>query len=181
MGNETLPPLTLVPTRTHPADTPALHLDPDNRRSSQNALNSVEPDVSARASPMTCPTSGMSVHSTGAPRGLADLGLPCDAELMMVAFDAELWIWEARRADTWTFVSLPAEASEDIRDLAGGARRGFGSLRVRVTVGGSTWKTSIFPDSARGSYVLPIKRAVRTAEALQPGDIAPVTVELIDF
>jgi hypothetical protein len=100
---------------------------------------------------------------------------------MMVAFDAELWIWDARRADTWTFVSLPTEASEDIRELAGGSRRGFGSLRVRVTVGGSTWKTSIFPDSARGSYVLPIKRAVRTAEALQPGDIAPVTVELIDF
>jgi Domain of unknown function (DUF1905) len=100
---------------------------------------------------------------------------------MMVAFDAELWIWDARRADTWTFVSLPAEASEDILDLAGGSRRGFGSLRVRVTVGDSTWKTSIFPDSARGSYVLPIKRAVRTAEALQPGDIATVNVELIDF
>ncbi|GAA0339491.1 DUF1905 domain-containing protein [Actinoallomurus spadix] len=100
---------------------------------------------------------------------------------MVVVFDAELWIWDARRADTWTFVSLPIEASEDIRDLAGGARRGFGSLRVRVTVGGSTWKTSIFPDSARGGYVLPIKRAVRTAEALDPGDTATVTVELIDL
>jgi hypothetical protein len=100
---------------------------------------------------------------------------------MMVAFDAELWIWDARRADTWTFVSLPTEASEDIRDLASGPRRGFGSLRVRVTVGDSTWKTSIFPDSARRSYVLPIKRAVRTAEALHPGDVAAITVELIDF
>jgi hypothetical protein len=100
---------------------------------------------------------------------------------MMVAFDAELWIWDARRAETWTFVSLPTEASEDIRDLASGPRRGFGSLRVRVTVGDSTWKTSIFPDSARGSYVLPIKRAVRTAEALHPGDVAAITVELIDF
>ncbi|WP_370027863.1 DUF1905 domain-containing protein [Planotetraspora sp. GP83] len=37
---------------------------------------------------------------------------------------------------------------EETRDLAGGPRRGFGSMRVRVTVGGSTWKTSIFPDSA---------------------------------
>ncbi|WP_433170844.1 DUF1905 domain-containing protein [Actinoallomurus sp. CA-150999] len=100
---------------------------------------------------------------------------------MVVDFDAELWIWDARRADTWTFVSLPIEASEEIRDLAGGARRGFGSLRVRVTVGKSTWKTSIFPDSARGSYVLPIKRAIRTAEALDAGDITAVTVELIDF
>jgi Domain of unknown function (DUF1905) len=52
---------------------------------------------------------------------------------------------------------------------------------VRVTIGESTWKTSIFPDSTRGSYVLPIKRAVRTAEALNAGDIATVTVKLIDF
>jgi hypothetical protein len=39
----------------------------------------------------------------------------------------------------------------------------------------------VFPDSASGRYVLPIKRAVRTAETLDAGDIATVTVELIDF
>lgn len=100
---------------------------------------------------------------------------------MVVEFDAELWIWDARRADTWTFVSLPVEASEDIRDLTRGAARGFGSLRVRARVGGSTWTTSIFPDSARDTYVLPIKRAVRRAEDLDAGDIATVTVELIDL
>ena len=100
---------------------------------------------------------------------------------MVVTFEAGLWVWDARRTDTWTFVTLPADASEHIRDVAGGARRGFGSLRVRVTVGGSTWTTSIFPDSIRGSYVLPIKRRVREAEALDAGDIATVTVELIDL
>jgi hypothetical protein len=105
----------------------------------------------------------------------------CDAELVVVVFDAELWIWDARRADSWTFVSLPPEASEQIRDLAGGRYRGFGAVRVRVTVGGSTWTTSIFPDSARGCYVLPIKRAVRKAETLDAGDITNVAVELIDI
>ena len=105
----------------------------------------------------------------------------CEAELVVVVFDAEVWMWDARRADSWTFVSLPAEASEEIRDLAAGPRRGFGSLRVRVTVGGSTWTTSIFPDSVRGRYVLPIKRAVRKAEDLDVGDIATATVELIDL
>jgi hypothetical protein len=100
---------------------------------------------------------------------------------VIVVFDAELWMWDARRADRWTFVSLPDGASEEIRDLAGGSRRGFGSLRVRVTVGASTWATSIFPGSGGGSYVLPIKRAVRTAEALDVGDTATVTVELVDY
>lgn len=100
---------------------------------------------------------------------------------VVVEFDAQLWVWDARRPDTWTFVSLPPEASEQIREMAGGRRRGFGSLRVRVTIGGSTWRTSVFPDSARGCYVLPVKRAVRTAEGLETGDTASVTVELMDL
>ena len=63
---------------------------------------------------------------------------------MKVVFNAELWLWDARRTETWTFVSLPASESEEIRDLAGGLRRGFGSVRVRATIGNSTWTTSIF-------------------------------------
>ncbi|MFD0275187.1 DUF1905 domain-containing protein [Kitasatospora sp. NPDC127111] len=100
--------------------------------------------------------------------------------MLVFTFDGELWIWDARRADSWTFVSMPAEASEEVRDVPGGPRRGFGSRRVRVTIGGSTWLTSIFPDSARGCYVLPVKRAVRKAEALDVGDIVTVTVELLE-
>ncbi|HZB32640.1 MAG TPA: DUF1905 domain-containing protein [Streptosporangiaceae bacterium] len=100
---------------------------------------------------------------------------------MVIDFDAELWIWDARRDDSWIFVSLPTEASEEIRDLAGGVRRGFGSLRVRVKLGGSTWTTSIFPDAARGCFVLPLKRAVRKAEAIDAGDTATLSVELIDL
>jgi Domain of unknown function (DUF1905) len=99
----------------------------------------------------------------------------------VVDFEAELWTWDARRADSWTFVSLPVEVSEEIRDLAGGLRRGFGSLRVRATIGGSTWNTSIFPDGKRDCYVLPVKRAVRRAEDLEGGDTARVRVELLDF
>ena len=95
-------------------------------------------------------------------------------------FVAELWIWDARRLDSWTFVSLPAEPSEEIRDLAGRMRRGFGSVRVRATIGTSTWMTSIFPDGTSKCYVLPVKRAIRTAQSLEPGDTTTVTVELID-
>jgi hypothetical protein len=98
-----------------------------------------------------------------------------------VEFESELWIWDARRDESWTFVSLPVEVSEEIRDRAGGRRRGFGSLRVRATVGGSSWTTSVFPDSGRNAYVLPVKRAIRTAESLAAGDVTAVTVELLDL
>ncbi|MBE1494265.1 hypothetical protein H4696_001365 [Amycolatopsis lexingtonensis] len=100
---------------------------------------------------------------------------------MNVVFEAELWEWDARRTETWTFVSLPADVSEEIRERAAGPRRGFGSVRVRVKVGGTGWRTSIFPDSARGAYVLPLKRAVRVAEGLEVGDTCTVSVELVDF
>lgn len=96
-----------------------------------------------------------------------------------LTFDAELWTWDVRRADSWTFVSLPAEASAEIGERAGAMpRRGFGSLRVTVTIGRTTWATSIFPDKQRGTYSLPLRQSVRKAEALDPGDIATVTVEL---
>jgi hypothetical protein len=101
---------------------------------------------------------------------------------VICTFDAELWLWDARQADSWTFVSLPAEASADIRELAAATpRRGFGSVRVRVAVGDSSWATSIFPDAGRGCYVLPIKKAVRLAERLTEGDVVTVTVELVEF
>jgi hypothetical protein len=100
---------------------------------------------------------------------------------MVVTFDAELWIWEARRADTWVFLSLPISVSEQIRDLAGGRLRGFGSLRVWATIGRSRWRTSIFPDTPRNTFRLGIKTAIRRAEALKVGDRVAVTVELIDL
>lgn len=109
----------------------------------------------------------------------ACVGVAWQAGPVRVIFDAELWLWDARRADAWVFVGLPAGESEEIRDLAGGLRRGFGSLRVRATIGSSAWTTSIFP--GRAGYVLPVKRSVRVAEALDVGDMATVTVELIDF
>ncbi|XVV09059.1 DUF1905 domain-containing protein [Actinoplanes sp. CA-131856] len=97
-----------------------------------------------------------------------------------VDFESELWIWDARKGESWTFVTLPEDASEDIRHLTDGIRRGFGSLRVRASVGSSTWQTSIFPDSQKGAFVLPIKRAIRKAQHLEPGDTAAVTVKLLD-
>jgi uncharacterized membrane protein (UPF0127 family) len=54
-------------------------------------------------------------------------------------------------------------------------------VRVRARVGATTWRTSIFPDGKRGAYVLPVKRAVRKAQSLEPGDTVRVSVELVDY
>lgn len=95
------------------------------------------------------------------------------------SFTAPLWRWAAREkaadVSSWFFVSVPAEASEQIRLLAG-EPRGFGSVRVRVETGTSTWQTSVFPDAASGAFVLPVKKAVRLAEGVDEGDELSVTL-----
>jgi hypothetical protein len=97
-------------------------------------------------------------------------------------FDAELWRWQARAEAGWTFVSLPAEASEEIRDLvAHGSARGFGSVRVEVRVGLTVWRTSVFPDATRGVYVLPVKRAIRRAQDWEPGGTATVHLRVLEL
>jgi hypothetical protein len=94
-------------------------------------------------------------------------------------FAAPLWRYPG--ADGWHFVSLPPEISTDITDISTGIRRGFGSVRVAVTVGSTSWRTSIFPDSKTGVYLLPVKKAVRVAERLEVGDQVKAQLEIADL
>jgi Domain of unknown function (DUF1905) len=95
-------------------------------------------------------------------------------------FEAELWQWDARR-ETVLLVSLPPDVSEEIAERALALpRAGFGAVRVAVTVGETSWRTSIFPAEA-DRYVLPVKKAVRTAEDLELGDRVAVRLELVDL
>ena len=95
-------------------------------------------------------------------------------------FDAPLWLWDARKADTWTFVSVPEAQADEILDVVGARARGFGSVRVEVTLGGSVWRTSLFPDSASRTSALPVKKAVRRAEGVEAGSTARVSIRLLD-
>jgi len=111
--------------------------------------------------------------------GRRTVGGECETGRVIVEFAAELWVWDARKGNTWVFISLPTQASDEIRDRAGAPRPGFGSVRVQVSIGSSTWATSVFPDATLCCYVLPVKRAVRTAEDLDVGDVATVTVTVV--
>ncbi len=75
------------------------------------------------------------------------------------AFVAKIWEWDGPQA--WHFVSLPKDLADLVKESFGHNARGFKSLRVEVTVSDEIWKTSIFPDSKRGTYILPIKKDIR--------------------
>ncbi|NYD79274.1 DUF1905 domain-containing protein [Arthrobacter cupressi] len=59
-------------------------------------------------------------------------------------------------------------------------RRGFGSVKVTATVAGTSWDTSIFPDSKSGSYLLPVKRSIRMAAGLREGDSVEVGLDIAE-
>ena len=92
-------------------------------------------------------------------------------------FRARVWEHSPGDPGSWHFLTLPAELSEDIA-LEAGPGKGFGSIRVEVSIGSTTWRTSVFPDAAKGSFVLPVKKQVRQSECLRAGDICGVTLEV---
>ena len=98
---------------------------------------------------------------------------------MQLRFSAELW--EYAGEGSWHFVTVPPDLSEEIRARTG-PRRGVGSVRVRATIGATTWTTSVFP-SKPDAFVLPVKRQVRVAEGIDDGDVVDVvdvTLTLVD-
>jgi hypothetical protein len=92
------------------------------------------------------------------------------------AFTADLWRW---KDGSWFFVTLPLDVATDLR-MEAGPPRGFGSVRVEASLGPSVWRTSVFPDTETGSFVLPVKKAVRVAAGVDEGDPCAVTLSLVD-
>lgn len=96
---------------------------------------------------------------------------------LTLEFTAPLWRWEVRR-ELWTFVSLPLEVREDVREIGGDVPRGWGAVRVLARIGTTQWRTSVFPQDSTGPYVLPVKRSVREANGLDLGDPVAVWLQL---
>lgn len=100
-----------------------------------------------------------------------------------MACTSRLWRWAGTGGSgSWYFVTVTQAADDALtvtavtRKLEGMAR-GFGSLKVAASIGGSHWRTSVFPSREHG-WMLPVKAAVRKAEGLGEGDLVAVTLEV---
>ncbi|MGW4773831.1 DUF1905 domain-containing protein [Nocardia sp. NPDC004278] len=91
------------------------------------------------------------------------------------SFTAE--VWEHHGQGAWHFIDVPEAIADEIEEKYAPRATGFGSVKVEVTIGTSRWSTSLFPDKSRATYVLPLKKAIRIAEALAAG--SPAHVDLI--
>jgi hypothetical protein len=71
---------------------------------------------------------------------------------------------------TWYVVTLDIVTAAKIFKTYSKQQGGFGSLPVRVTLGQSSWDTSIFRDRRAKSYLLFIKASIRKKEMVRVGD-----------
>ena len=99
-------------------------------------------------------------------------------------FTGSMWLWRGQAKDgtptktAWHFVTIDGVVAEGIRTAAPGRMAAWGSVYVRVTVGATSWQTSLFPSKNVGGYLLPIKASVRKAEKLVEGDVVTVSLTL---
>lgn len=89
---------------------------------------------------------------------------------------SEVWLYPGMSG--WHFVSIAKKNAKDIKDSFGKHAKGFGSLPVTVTVGKTSWDTSIFPDKRTETYLLPIKASVRKAEGIMANETISFQIKI---
>lgn len=89
---------------------------------------------------------------------------------MEFTFDAQVIHW--RGPAPFFYAPLPAAAAEEIRRAAKRVSYGWGVIPVEATIGGMVFTTSLFPRD--GTYLLPLKDAVRRPTGLTVGDVIHV-------
>ncbi|NYE68706.1 hypothetical protein BKA15_000035 [Microlunatus parietis] len=88
-------------------------------------------------------------------------------------FTGDIWHW--RGPAPYHFITVPEDASAQLRDLSAALSYGWGVIPVRARIGDTEWTTSLFPRD--DGYALPVKDAVRRAEQLAEGSVVSVIME----
>lgn len=90
--------------------------------------------------------------------------------------EGEVWLHTGEAG--WHFVTMPPDVADDVRARSAASVRPFGTVPARVTLGSTSWSTSLFADTRSGSYLLPIKAAALRREGVAEGDVVAVQITL---
>ena len=93
---------------------------------------------------------------------------------MNIDFSGEIIFW--RGPSPWFFVAVPEDESGHIKVISSLVTYGWGVIPVKVCIGKTEWKTSLFPKEEL--YLVPIKASVRKAEHLEEGHTVSVELEI---
>ena len=89
-------------------------------------------------------------------------------------FDAVVIHW--RGPAPYFYAPVPADDADEIRRASKLVSYGWGVIPVEAVVGGITFTTSLFPKE--GTYLVPLKDAVRKPAGITAGDTIHVALSL---
>lgn len=93
---------------------------------------------------------------------------------MEFEFSGEMWFWKGPAP--WHFITVPAELGRELHGMASALTYGWGMIPANVLIGDTEWRTALWPKD--GSYIVPVKAAVRKLEDLKVGDQVTVRLEV---
>jgi hypothetical protein len=86
-------------------------------------------------------------------------------------------VWRYAGPAGWYFVTLDKGLAQWIRALETKQKVGWGYVKAQVTLGKSTWETTLFPSKEHG-YIVAIKASIRKKEKVGEGDTVVLTLNL---
>lgn len=97
----------------------------------------------------------------------------------MKSFEVKGKVWRYQGEDAWHFVYVPKDLSQRIKDAVRNKKKvGFHFVKVKATIGKTTWNTSLFP-TKDGPYLIAIKADVRHKEGIAEGDSVKITCHFL--
>lgn len=95
---------------------------------------------------------------------------------MKIQYHFSSKIWQYEGSGGWYFISLPLKLSKEIRNYNKSEEAGWGRLTAIARIGSTEWKTAIWFDTKKNTYLLPLKAEIRKKENLVIGKIANTTI-----
>ncbi len=92
--------------------------------------------------------------------------------MKLFRFTAKVWKWPGDGA--WHFVTLPREYFKSIRE-----QQGKGMVPIIATIGKTSWSAKLFPHIQDKSYLLALKKSVRTTEDVWDGEEVHVKFKIM--
>ncbi len=87
-------------------------------------------------------------------------------------------VWRYSGIGGWHFVTLSEKVSAQIRKTIREPCP-WGYVKVRATIGKTSWQTGLWPQAKEKVYLLVIKAEVRQKEGVREGDHVRGSIELV--
>ncbi len=98
--------------------------------------------------------------------------------LLKIKYNFSEKLWQHSPPGGWYFVSLPVNIANEIRETFKSQEEGWGRLKATAEIGKTQWKTAIWFDTKKATYLLPVKADIRKKEHLEAENIIEVTILL---